>query len=75
MTEIAPRITADEGTRFGQPVIMGTRVAVHVLPGKLAAGMTVEQVAAEYDVGPRRRPARSGRRTGAGAATRVRVPA
>jgi uncharacterized protein (DUF433 family) len=48
MTEIAPRIAADEHVRFGKPVIQGTRVPVELVVGKLAGGMTVEQVADEY---------------------------
>ena len=50
MTEIAPRIVADEGIRFGKPVIKGTRVPVDLVVGKLASGMTIEQVAEEYDL-------------------------
>ena len=48
MTEIAPRITVDENVRFGKPVIAGTRVPVDLVVGKLAGGMTVEQVMEEY---------------------------
>jgi uncharacterized protein (DUF433 family) len=48
MTEIAPRITVDEKVRFGKPVIAGTRVPVDLVIGKLADGMTVEQVMEEY---------------------------
>ena len=48
MTEIAPRIVVDESIRFGRPVIRGTRVPVDVVVGKLAAGMTVEEVGVEY---------------------------
>ena len=48
MTEIAPRIVVDESIRFGRPVIRGTRVPVDVVVGKLAAGMTIEEVGAEY---------------------------
>jgi uncharacterized protein (DUF433 family) len=50
MIEIAPRITGDEQVRFGRPVIKGTRVPVDLLIGKLAAGMTVDEVAHEYGV-------------------------
>ena len=50
MTKIAPHIVADEGIRFGKPVIKGTRVPVDLVVGKLAGGMTVEQVAEEYDL-------------------------
>jgi len=48
VTEIAPRITVDEKVRFGKPVIAGTRVPVDLVVGKLAGGMTVEQVMEEY---------------------------
>ena len=48
MTEIAPRIVVDERVRFGKPVIEGTRVPVDVVVGKVAAGMTVEEVSREY---------------------------
>lgn len=50
MTEIAPRIVVDEKIRFGRPVIQGTRVPVDMVVGKLAGGMTVEEVAEEYGV-------------------------
>jgi uncharacterized protein (DUF433 family) len=48
MTEIAPRIAVDETVRFGKPVIAGTRVPVDLVVGKLAGGMTIEQVNEEY---------------------------
>lgn len=48
--EIAPRITADEKVRFGKPVIKGTRVPVDLILGKLAGGMTYEEVMVEYDL-------------------------
>ena len=47
---IAPRITASGNVHFGKPVISGTRVPVHVIVGKLAGGMTYEEVMAEYEV-------------------------
>ncbi|MGA8754021.1 DUF433 domain-containing protein [Candidatus Deferrimicrobium sp.] len=46
--EIAPRITVDEKVRFGRPVIKGTRVPVDLILGKLAGGMTYEDVMVEY---------------------------
>lgn len=52
MTEIAPRITVDENVRFGKPVIAGTRVPVNLVLAKLATGMTVEEVGAEYGLTP-----------------------
>jgi len=48
--EIAPRISVDEKIRFGKPVISGTRVPVDLILGKLAGGMTYEEVMAEYEV-------------------------
>lgn len=37
-------------SRFGRPVIQGTRVPVDLILGKLAGGMTYEEVMAEYDL-------------------------
>jgi uncharacterized protein (DUF433 family) len=48
MKEIAPRIVVDDTIRFGKPVIEGTRVPVDLVVGKLAGGMSTEEVAAEY---------------------------
>jgi len=48
--EIAPRIVIDEKVRFGKPVIKGTRVPVDLIIGKLAGGMTYEEVMSEYDL-------------------------
>ena len=48
--EIAPRIIIDEKVRFGKPVIKGTRVPVDLVLGKLAGGMTYEEVMTEYDL-------------------------
>ncbi|MFN3531680.1 MAG: DUF433 domain-containing protein [Candidatus Brocadia sp.] len=48
--EIAPRIRVDEKVRFGKPVITGTRVPVDLILGKLAGGMTYEEVMAEYEI-------------------------
>ncbi len=47
---IAPRITVDPEVRSGKPVIEGTRVPVDIVVGRLAGGMTVDEVAAEYDI-------------------------
>ena len=49
-TEIAHRITIDEKIRFGKPVIKGTRVPVDLILGKLAGGMTYEEIMKEYDI-------------------------
>lgn len=48
--EIAPRISVEEKIRFGKPVITGTRVPVDLIIGKLAGGMTYEEVIAEYEI-------------------------
>ena len=48
--EIAPRISVNEKIRFGKPVISGTRVPVYLILGKLAGGMTYEEVMAEYEI-------------------------
>ncbi len=50
MKEIAPRIVVDPAVRFGRPVIIGTRVPVATIVAKLAGGMSVAEVIAEYDV-------------------------
>ncbi len=52
--EIAPDIVVDPQVRFGKPVIKGTRVPVHVILGKLAGGMRVEDVALEYGLTPQK---------------------
>ena len=48
MKEIAPGVTVDDKVRFGRPVVKGTRVPVELVVGKLAGGMSVEEVAAAY---------------------------
>jgi uncharacterized protein (DUF433 family) len=48
MEEIAARVVVDEKVAFGKPVIRGTRVPVALVVGKLAGGMTAEEVAREY---------------------------
>ncbi|MCL5291232.1 MAG: DUF433 domain-containing protein [Actinobacteria bacterium] len=48
--EIAPRISVSETVRFGKPVITGTRVPVDLILGKLAGGMTYEEVIVEYEI-------------------------
>jgi uncharacterized protein (DUF433 family) len=45
---LSDRIVVDERIRFGKPVIRGTRVPVDLVLGKLAAGMTYDEVEAEY---------------------------
>ena len=48
--DIAPRIAVSEEVRFGKAVIKGTRVPVDLIIGKLAAGMTYEEVMDEYAI-------------------------
>ncbi len=50
MKEIIPRITVDQRIRFGKPVIKGTRVPVDLIVGKIAGGMTMTEVAKEYEL-------------------------
>jgi uncharacterized protein (DUF433 family) len=52
MQEIYPGIVVAPAIRFGKPVIKGTRVPVEILVGKVAGGMTVDEVADEYGVTP-----------------------
>jgi len=47
---VTERITADPSVRFGRPVIRGTRVPVDLILGKLAGGMSYEEVSREYEV-------------------------
>ena len=48
--EIAPRISVNEKVRFGKPVITGTRVPVELILGKLAGGMSYDEVIKEYEI-------------------------
>jgi uncharacterized protein (DUF433 family) len=50
MPEIAKRITVDPAIKGGKPLVTGTRVPVDVILGHLAAGDSVETVAAEYGI-------------------------
>ena len=50
MKEITPGIVVDREVRFGKPVIKGTRVPVDLVIGKLAGGMTTEELMKEYDL-------------------------
>jgi uncharacterized protein (DUF433 family) len=47
---LAPRIIVDQDMRFGKPVIEGTRVPIDLVLGKLAGGMTYEEVMQEYAI-------------------------
>ena len=48
--EVSPGIVVDEKIRFGKPVIKGTRIPVDLILGKLASGMTYEEVMKEYEI-------------------------
>ena len=48
--EIAPGIVVDDNIRFGKAVIRGTRIPVSLVLAKLAAGMTSQDLALEYDL-------------------------
>jgi len=48
MKEIAPRIIIDPEIQGGKPVIKGTRIPVDLVLGKIAGGMTVEELMREY---------------------------
>jgi len=50
--EFAPRITADPQVAFGRAIVDGTGVPVELVVGKLASGMSVEEVADEYGLMP-----------------------
>jgi uncharacterized protein (DUF433 family) len=50
MRQIAPRIIVDQSIRFGRPVIEGTRVPIDLIIGKLAGGLSIEEVCAEYEI-------------------------
>jgi uncharacterized protein (DUF433 family) len=50
--EYAPRMTADPQTVFGKRADEGTGVPVDVVVGKLANGMTAEEVADDYGLMP-----------------------
>jgi len=50
MKEIAPRIIIDPEIQGGRPVIQGTRVPVDLILGKIAGGMTIEELMKEYEL-------------------------
>ena len=43
-------IIVDQKTRFGKPIISGTRITVEEVLGALAGGMTFEEIEEEYGV-------------------------
>ncbi len=50
MKQLNERIVVDPAIRFGKPVIKGTRVPVEVVLGRLAAGLSYDEVMKEYDI-------------------------
>lgn len=44
------RIEIDPHKCHGRPIIRGTRIPVAIVTGSLAGGMTIDQVAREYDL-------------------------
>ncbi len=48
--EIAPRIVVNPAAQQGRPVVKGTRVPVELVVGKLAGGMTTEEVMKEFEI-------------------------
>jgi uncharacterized protein (DUF433 family) len=49
MDQLLERITVEEGKRGGRPCIRGLRIAVSDVLGWLAAGMTPDEILADYD--------------------------
>lgn len=43
-------IAVNPDVRFGKPVIKGTRVPVDLIVGKIAGGMTMQEVMDEYEL-------------------------
>lgn len=48
--QLSKYITVNSKVRFGKPVIKGTRVPVDIIVGKIAGGMTIEEVMQEYEL-------------------------
>ena len=48
--KLPERITVDKAVRSGRPVIRGTRIPVDLILGKLAGGLTYDEVIAEYGI-------------------------
>jgi uncharacterized protein (DUF433 family) len=44
------RILSDPAVCHGEPVVAGARVPVTIVVGRLAGGMTMDEVQREYDV-------------------------
>jgi len=50
MTELAPGIISDPSIHFGKPVIKGTRALVEIVVSHIASGISVKDVAKEYQI-------------------------
>lgn len=50
MVELALGITVDPSVRFGKPVIKGTRVPADTIVARVASGMNIKEIAAEYGI-------------------------
>lgn len=50
MEEIAPKIVINPEIQGGRPVLKGTRIPVDLILGKIAGGMTFEELMKEYDL-------------------------
>ena len=50
MQEVMPGIIVDPLIKGGKPVIKGTRIPVELIEGKIAGGLTYEEIMAEYDL-------------------------
>lgn len=50
MREIVPGIVVDPSIKGGRPVIKGTRVPVDLILGKLAGGLSYEDLMVEYEL-------------------------
>jgi len=46
--EVFPGVSMDPDVRFGKPCLSGTRMDIATIVGALAAGETIDTVAAEY---------------------------
>jgi uncharacterized protein (DUF433 family) len=53
--ESAPGIVVDPEVAHGKPVIAGTRIAVALILGQLAAGVPYDELEREYGLQKRRR--------------------
>ncbi len=46
--DVFPRVTVDPGACFGKPTIRGMRIRVSDVFSRLAGGMSVDQILADY---------------------------